>query len=440
MLQTIVNVLSFRMNVQEAIDAPRVHHQWLPDLLRYERNGFSPDTLDILREWGHEVDEGGSWSSVQAIMVRDRGKILEGGSDRRNPDGAAVGNPVDMLASADPQDFARSLQTLVSASEIDGILVVFPPPPMFAAERVAEALVPVIHASRKPVLVCVMGGQTIGTALDRLRAARIPDFRFPQQAAAAMAVLAQRTESLVEAAEARTPPALVDIDREGAARILTGASTGWLGPSESVDLLGAYGIAVPSGIVAATADEAVAAAATIGAPVALKVHTPDIVHKSDVGGVRLGLSSPAEIHAAFEALALLGNRDVINPTRVHVQKMVGAGQDVIVGGLSDSQFGPLIMFGSGGVEVEGLGDVEFALAPLTRADVVYLFSHTWAGRRLPGYRSLPPGDVSAVEEVLHRVGRLISDHPGIGEIEINPLRVLSPGSGAVALDVRVRLV
>jgi gamma-glutamyltranspeptidase/glutathione hydrolase len=91
-LQTIVNIVDFHMNVQEAIDAPRVHHQWLPDLLRYERNGFSPDTLDILREWGHEVDEGGSWSSVQAIMVRDRGKILEGGSDRRNPDGAAVGH------------------------------------------------------------------------------------------------------------------------------------------------------------------------------------------------------------------------------------------------------------------------------------------------------------------------------------------------------------
>lgn len=90
-LQTIVNVLSFRMNVQEAIDAPRVHHQWLPDLLRYERNGFSPDTLDILREWGHEVDEGNSWSSVQAIGIRENGRWLEGGSDRRRPDGAAIG-------------------------------------------------------------------------------------------------------------------------------------------------------------------------------------------------------------------------------------------------------------------------------------------------------------------------------------------------------------
>jgi gamma-glutamyltranspeptidase/glutathione hydrolase len=90
-LQTIVNVVSFRMNVQEAIDAPRVHHQWLPDLLRYERNGFSPDTLDILREWGHEVNGGDSWSSVQAIALRENGRWLEGGSDRRQPDGAAIG-------------------------------------------------------------------------------------------------------------------------------------------------------------------------------------------------------------------------------------------------------------------------------------------------------------------------------------------------------------
>ena len=354
------------------------------------------------------------------------------------PGGAGTTNPVDMLASADPQDFARSLQTLVLAPEVDGVLVVFPPPPMFAAEQVADALVAVIEAARKPVLVSVMGDQSIGTAVGRLRAARIPEFRFPERAAAAMAVLAERAESVAVAAEFPSLP--TDVDRGRAARLIAGVSPGWLGPRESADLLGAYGISAPPAVIVATADAAVKAAATLGGPVALKVNDPGIVHKSDVGGVRLGLVAESEIRVAFEALASLEDGDRIGRTSVHVQPMVGVGMDVIVGGVQDSQFGPLIMFGSGGVEVERLEDVEFALAPLTRADLAYLLSHTRAGRRLSGFRSVPPSDGQAVQEVLSRVGLLISDHPGIGEIEINPLRVLSPGSGAVALDVRVRLV
>jgi acetyltransferase len=352
------------------------------------------------------------------------------------PDGASVMNPVDLLASADPGRFARSLQTLVSAPEVDGVLVVFPPPPMFAAEQVVEALVPVIDRSRKPVLVSVMGDQTVRSAVDRLRAARIPDFRFPEGAAAAMAVLAERVEAIAAPAESPAPP--VNIDRGRVTNMLAAASSGWLGGLASANLVGAYGITTPSAIVAGTADAAVEAAAALGGPVALKVDDPEIVHKSDAGGVRLGLIAETEIRAAFEGLASIGAPAI--QAKVHVQLMVEGGQDVIVGGVRDSQFGPLVMFGSGGVEVETLGDVEFSLAPLTRADLAYLLSRTWAGRRLPGYRSVPPSDVQAVEEVLVRVGWVISEHPRIGEIEINPLRVLAPGSGAVALDVRVRVV
>ena len=371
------------------------------------------------------------------LLLAELSPATQGELANSLPAGAGLANPVDMLASADPQDFAASLQTLLSAPEVDGVLVVFPPPPMFPADEVAAALVAVSGASRKPVLVAVMGGPTVGPAIDRLRAGGVPDFRFPERAAAAMAVLADRAESATLGAEPPIEPIAPDRDR--AARLLAGALPGWMRPVEGAELLGAYGIEVPTGRTVATAEEAMEAAEKQGGPVVLKIDAPDIVHKSDLGGVRLGLSSRDEISDAFEKLAALSDGFTTDTARVLVQPMVRAGQDVIVGGIRDAQFGPLIMFGSGGVEVEGLSDVEFALAPLTRADVAYLLSHTWAGRRLPGYRSVPSGDATAVEEVLVRLGWLISDHPRIGEIEINPLRVLSPGSGAIALDVRVRV-
>jgi acetyltransferase len=353
------------------------------------------------------------------------------------PEGAGVSNPVDMLASAHPRDFAYCLQTLVTAPEVDGVLVVYPPPPMFPAETVAEALVPVIDRSGKPVLVVIMGDGATRIASRQLRAARIPDFRFPEPAAAALAILADRAEALT--APADSPPDPVDVDQAHGEAILAGAAAGWLGPLECSELMDAYGVAAPHGMVVGTADEAINAAALLGGRVVLKIDAPEIVHKSDAGGVRIGLTSPDEVRSAFGDLASLGTGSQMKSTNVLVQRMVDAGQEVIVGGVRDPQFGPLVMFGSGGVEVETKRDVEFALAPLTNADVAYLIGHTWAGRRLPGYRSVPAGDLRAVEKVLFRIGWLLSNHPRIEEIEINPLRVLAPGSGATALDVRVRV-
>jgi acetyltransferase len=340
-----------------------------------------------------------------------------------------------MLASAHPIQFADSLQTLLAAPEVDGVLVVFPPPPMFSVEQVADALVPVIGRSHKPVLAAVMGDKSIGPAVRKLQAARIPEFRFPERAAAAMAVLADRAEAMT--AGTQTPRQPVDLEQEEVARILADAPSGWLGPTESSALIGAYGVAALPVARVTTADEAVVAAASHGGPVVLKVDAPGIVHKSEVGGVQLGLSSGKEIRAAFDTLASLFAGE--DETSVYVQPMAESGHDVIVGGIRDTQFGSLMMFGSGGIEVEALDDVEFALAPLTDRDVDYLISHTRAGRRLLGFRGIPGGDQATVKQVLRRVGWLISDHPRIREIEVNPLRVLSPGSGAVALDVRIRV-
>ena len=213
------------------------------------------------------------------------------------------------------------------------------------------------------------------------------------------------------------------------------------GGSDVQNLLQAYDIPASSIELARTPEEAVQAARRIGFPVALKVASPEISHKSDVSGVMLGLGDEAAVIGGFQAVtenarAALPEAEIVG---VHVQRMIPDGQEVILGAIQDPQFGALVMFGSGGVEVEGLKDVAFALAPLTDEEADYLLESTWAGRRLRGYRNLPPADREAVKAVLKRLAQLAADHPQIAEIEINPLRVFPAGQGAVAIDTRIHL-
>jgi acyl-CoA synthetase (NDP forming) len=171
----------------------------------------------------------------------------------------------------------------------------------------------------------------------------------------------------------------------------------------------------------------------------MKIASPDIPHKSDVGGVLLDITSEQEVLDGYaQLIKRAGNpHPNIRVKGVHLQRQIPEGQEVILGALRDPQFGPLIMFGSGGVEVEGLKDVAFALGPLMQAEAESLMRKTWAGRKLDGYRNIPPADKSAVVEALVKLSHLAAEHLEIAEIEINPLRVLV--KGAVAIDVRVKL-
>jgi acetyltransferase len=191
---------------------------------------------------------------------------------------------------------------------------------------------------------------------------------------------------------------------------------------------------------ARTAAEAASIAAKFGFPVALKVASPDIPHKSEVGGVRLNVATRVALAHDFGDL-LAHVRDARPTARIDgvcVQPMLPAGQELIVGAVRDPQFGPLVMAGSGGIEVEGLRDVAFALAPLAREEAEAMLDQTWAGRRLRGYRNLPAGDREAVIDTILRIGQLVADIEEIQEIEINPLSVFAAGTGALAVDVRVR--
>jgi acetyltransferase len=360
------------------------------------------------------------------------------------PPAASLRNPVDMLASASPEQYAGSLRLLLDDPGVHGVLVILPPPPMYTAEAVAEAMLPVIRQADKPVVIALMGENLIRRAAGLLRAARVPDYRFPERAASALAMLVQRAETLSRPAAA--PAVLRDAQPEVVAHILARAAArgadgnGWLDPGEAGRVLAAYGIAAPPIELAQTPEAAAALAERMGFPVALKIASPDLPHKSDVGGVVLGLCDPAAVAEGFTAM-LRRVRAACPQAQLrgaHVQRMLPAGQEVIVGAVQDPQFGPLVMFGSGGVEAEGLRDVAFALAPLTCADAEALLEGTWAGRRLRGYRGLPPADRGAVLDALLRLAHLAADHPELAELEINPLRALAPGEGAVAVDVRIR--
>lgn len=363
------------------------------------------------------------------------------------PPAASLHNPVDMLASASPEQYAGALKTLLSDPQVHSVMVILPPPPMFTAGAVAKTIIPVIHSADKPVVVALMGERLIQEAIEHFRAARVPEYRFPERAASALSVLAQRAEFLarLDDLEKNVPyqknNIFSDVSPENIRSLLREASrAGFLEPEVIRQILQAYSIPVLPQKVAISESEAAALSVEIGFPVALKIISADISHKSDIGGVLLNLMDEEAVRQGYTQM--VENASTASPRAridgVLVQKMAPQGQEVIVGMVLDPQFGPLIMFGSGGVEVEGLKDVAFALAPLDREEAEYLLENTWAGRKLKGFRSLPAADREAVIDVLLRFSRLAADFPEFTEMEMNPLLVLPEGQGVYPVDVRIR--
>lgn len=358
---------------------------------------------------------------------------------------ASLQNPVDMLASAAPQDYANCLRILLSDPQVDSAMVILPPPPMHTAGGVAKAVIPVIYTADKPVVIALMGERLIQEAVEHFRAARVPDYRFPERAAAALAILVQRAESLAQSQNLDEEPYQAPNMQLDVVRAILAGNTptdnGFLSPETVDHILAAYGIPIPPSVLVRSADEAHQEARRLGFPLVLKVASPDIPHKSDVGGVLLNLGDETAVEAGFRQVTENARRarpqaEILG---AHLQRMIPAGQEVIIGAVRDAQFGALAMFGSGGTEVEGLKDVAFGLAPLPRQEAEQMLSSTWAGRKLKGYRNLPPADRASVLDVLLRLAQLAADFPQFTEIEINPLRVLPEGQGAFAVDARIRL-
>jgi acetyltransferase len=346
----------------------------------------------------------------------------------RLPSAASVNNPVDVLAGSGPATYAVALDTLISDSKVDAVIVVQAPQDWFLPESLAEVIGEVSGIHQKPVLATIMGLASIDKALSILHQKRVPTFAFPERAASALTAMFERQQWLVT--PIKEVAKLKGINKKEAKQALE--------KKEFSEMLEAYGIKLPPSKLAANADDAVKIAKKIGYPIVLKLASEKITHKSDVGGVILNLMDEKSIRQQFNITIkkIRAKYPKVKISGMLVQKMIISGQEVIVGVRRDSQFGPLVLIGSGGVEVELQRDVSMGIAPITRSQAERMLENTQAGKRLKGWRNIPPADKKAVIDVMLRMSQLACDFPEISELEINPLFVLQKSKGAFAVDVR----
>ena len=343
-----------------------------------------------------------------------------------------AGNPLDLGAGATPEAFAESLDILAGSHELDSVIAVVAATRANDVPTILRHLAPVVDRHRDvPIAVVVLGTQAPAT----VGARKAPVFDLPERAVAAIAKASRYSAWRAEPAGAE--PILSDVDRAGAREVVEAAlarGEGWQDHATTADLLGRYGIpVVPSRVVETLAD-AVEAAAQLGYPVALKAADPDLVHKSDIGAVKLKLADADAVKQAYAAIATATGQE--HPS-VLVQPMA-SGQVELVGGIvHDRLFGSLVMLGLGGVHTDLFGDRAFALVPVTDADASRMWRSLKAAPLLTGYRGSPAMNIAAVEDLLLRLGRLAEDVPEVAELDLNPVLV-SP-DGAVAVDTKLRL-
>jgi len=338
---------------------------------------------------------------------------------------ANVANPVDMLGGADENDYARALDVLLKDPAVDGVLVINVPQVLVPALRIVRSISEVVHrfqveSMRKPVMTCLIGDVSLDDAIEFMRQAQLPLFPFPERAVSALAAMVARRKWL------EAPPQIPDIQYPVSNQ------------QSQVENIKSRIPTLPMKL-ARSAHEAAQVAEEIGLPVVCKIASPDISHKSDVGGVEVDLRSVSAVRAAYKRI--INNAHSARPSAriegVTVQAMARPGREVIVGAVRDPQFGPLVMFGSGGVYVELLKDVSFRLAPTTRSEALAMIEETLAGKSLSGLRGKLPADKSAVADVIVAVSQWIVADEHITEMDINPLVVYDEGQGAVAVDMRV---
>jgi acetate---CoA ligase (ADP-forming) len=351
---------------------------------------------------------------------------------------ASTANPVDMIASATAADYGRAIAVLAACDEVDAIIVIFTPPLVTQAADVIEA----IHgaASKLPRKIPMLSVFMSKESVPRLIEARdvaIPHYPFPEDAGRALARAARY--SAWRAIPEEPPTALDGIDHDGASAVVASALAqegGWMSTDAVAELLRCYGVPLVESRLAPSAKEAAMAARDLAGLVALKAVAPGVLHKTDAGGVRLGLKPSAVDRAATEMAEAF--RKAGHPvTAFQVQPMIPAGVEMIVGVVQDAHFGPVLACGAGGTATELLKDVAVRITPISRGEAQRMVRSLKTFPLLDGYRGAPTADVGALEEVLLRVSALVEAHPQVAEMDLNPL-IVHP-RGTLAVDARIRL-
>ncbi|HTH63533.1 MAG TPA: acetate--CoA ligase family protein [Gemmatimonadales bacterium] len=356
------------------------------------------------------------------------------------PEEASLRNPVDMIASATAADYRAALDTLLADGNVDSAVAIFVPPLGIHAGDVAESIAAAAgQHPGKPVLAVLMGREGLPEGRAELHRAGIPAYIFPESAARALGALRRVREWR---ARPVVPDRPLTVDRERAARLIAQARSAGrtkLSELEVFGVLSAYGIAVAPARLAHDAEDAARAAAEVGYPVAVKIVSAQIIHKTEVGGVRTGIGTAVELKEACVEMLDSVSRQAPSATidGLLVQRMISGGRETIVGVSRETVFGPLVMFGLGGIYVEALADVVFRIAPLGPLDVHDMLKGIRGAAILEGVRGAPPVDFAALGEVVRRVGQLALDHDDVAELDINPLLALP--QGATAVDARILL-
>jgi len=354
-------------------------------------------------------------------------------------------NPLDLTAGATGEEFEEVLKTLVEDNSVDAVLTIFIPPTIVdpkGAEEAIRRVVPLFQRKKKPLLACFMGQRGFKSKLGT-NGKFVPCYPFPEEAVSALAKAAEYGEWLKR--PKGSIPKIQGLKRERAQKLIDATLTSspqrplWLSAGAIVDLLDCYGIRIIETLIAKTPTEAAAAATKLGFPAAVKLASPTITHKTDVGGVALNLMSEQEVEKAFndmkDRIAEMGRQAEMEG--VIVQRMVAGGIEVIVGVTQDPSFGPLIMFGLGGVYAELAKDVAVRLHPLTDRDARELVGSIKMAKLFEGVRGAPPSDTQSLEDLLLRLSALVEDIPQITELDFNPVKVMERGEGYRVVDARI---
>lgn len=357
------------------------------------------------------------------------------------PEEASTQNPVDILGDGGPERYEKALDVVLKDRNVDAVITIFVPPLMSKALDVAIAISRVSANYDKPVLGCFMGREEVLTSIQELEKNNIPAYLFPESAAKSIAGMYKYNE-FTKRREGDIKH--FEVDKEKVKGILASAKKSgraYLAQNEVRDILKAYGFAFPALELAKDEDEAVKIAKRIGFPVALKIASPDIIHKSDAGGVTLGLEDESELRDGYKNI-MSNVKQKAPKAKIEgmiVEEMVEGGKETILGMSLDPNFGPLIMFGLGGIYVEILKDVSFRIAPITDLDASEMVKSVKSYPLLKGVRGEKPVDIDSIEKYIQRLSRLVEDFPEIEQIDVNPLVVFEKGRCCNVVDARIMI-
>lgn len=356
------------------------------------------------------------------------------------PEAASVGNPIDVLGDADPERYRTAVKMALESDSVDAVVVLLTPQTMTKPAETARIIAECSNG-KKPLLASFMGGRDILPAVEELVSHNLPDYQFPERAVTSLKVMYEY--NLWRNREPRVVTRF-PVNKRRVERILNmhkRMNRIQMGEVEAKKILDAYGFEVPPGELCVSSDQAMELADQIGYPVAMKIVSQDIIHKSDLGGVKINLHNSEAVRDAYDLMMMRIGRRMPDALLegVYLEGMAPKGREVILGMTRDLQFGPMMMFGLGGIFVEVMKDVTFHLAPITKDEAMQMLEATKSFELLKGVRGQAAVDMDAIAEALQHISQLVTDFPQIMEMDINPFIVSSVGGQSIAADARITL-